>query len=350
MINLGIKSSLTWFERPSGPPRLPGFGLEHYYPTGEEEKLWVPEGLRARRKELRPIVVLFIGRRGAGKSLALTTTAWIQHCRYKAMKFPSKVAANYNVTFATYRDPYIIDRLTSFPDWARRLYVCVDEIGSAFPGMRSMASGAILFTQVLGQIRKRAMEVGATTRFAQILGIQHLLEIDLFVKCEARMVADGRQVIHMYVWDIWGQWTGNDYRKLWPPTANPPDWELFFGNTQLVWPMYRTEEVIAPSFSAARDDIIARQWDIGEDDIPIIPKKGQRTTTGLRNAENIKPAESLEEAIAMVSGPFNILSQLGVAKRFNPDIKTKKDFAEWLRANGYKIEQSDHFTVARREE
>src|SRR3990170_5364940 len=264
--------------------RLPGFGMEHYYPDTDNEKVWVPEQLVGKRHELRPIVVLFIGRRGAGKTLALTTTGYIQLRRYLAAKARMKVAANYNVTFGHYKDPYIVDRLQNFPVWARNIYLMVSEIGAAFPGMRSMAMGAIMFTQLLGQLRKRAIEIGADTRFAQILGWQHVTEIDLFIRCEAlARLPDGRpRAIRLEVWDYWGQWTGDQRRRYWPPTAEPPDWELVFGNVHHVCKMYNTGEVIAPSFSAARDGIIQQQWNIQEGDIPVALAK-RKTVTGLQS-------------------------------------------------------------------
>ncbi len=332
-------------------PSLPGLSCQAPPRASEKEteRLFLPEELAGRRRSFRPIMVLFFGRRGAGKTLALTTVMRFQQRRNQAAGYRCELASNYHVTFAEHSDPMILDELQEFPDWAYNLYLGIDEIGSCFPGRRSLASINLLFSQFIGQIRKRATEIGATTRFPQVLDQQHIMEIDLFVRCEQFFFTDGkggilhdeqgrpRQGIDLDVWDYWGQWTGDMRRKYWPPYLEPVDAQKRFGNTQYIWDLYQTEEVIAPMWSKAREQIISRQWE---------GYQGQ-ADAGFRDHIDVAP-QTLEEHLTLVSGSFNISSQLQTAKRFYPEITTKKRFAEWLTENGYDVEGQDGNYYAKR--
>lgn len=329
-------------------PYLPGLTCSPT-PSGAQslaEKLWLPESMAGARRSFRPIMVLFFGRRGAGKTLALTTTMYFQARRNRVARYPCRITTNYHVTFANHEDAYVLDELMQYPPWAHNLYLGVDEIGSCFPGRRSLASINLLFSQLIGQIRKLATEIGATTRFPQVLDQQHIMEIDLFIRCEQFFFTNGKgkvltdpygrpvQGIDMDIWDYWGQWTGDMRRKYWPPYLEPVDGEKRFVNTQYIWPLYQTEEVIAPLWSKSRDAIITRQWD-------SLESEGQTGGEGGQIID-LQP-KTLEGHLTLLGDrPFNITSQLNVAKRFYPDeIKTKRDLAEWLTANGYDVEGQD---------
>lgn len=315
---------------------------------GIAERLLLPENLVGQRRSFRPIMVLMFGRRGSGKTLALTTTMRFQHRRNQRAKYPCSITTNYHVEFAEHQDAHILDELLEFPNWAHNLYLGIDEIGSCFPGRRSLASINLLFSQFIGQIRKLATEIGATTRFPQVLDQQHIMEIDLFLRTEqfffttetGQPVKDAlghpRQGIDIDIWDYWGQWTGDMRRKYWPPYLEPVDGEKRFINTQYMWPLYQTEEVIAPMWSKARENIIERTWDSA---------KGQ--PEGSQPTEDLEP-KTLEAHLALIPGTFNIASKLQTATRFYPEITSKRKFAEWLTENGYEVEGQDGNFYARK--
>ena len=363
---------------PTVPSHLFGEELE---PEGAGSHLLIPEEVRAHRR-FRPMVIMFIGRRGAGKSLAMTTLAYIQSRRYAAAGVAFSVVSNYKLQFATHATPYLIEELTQFPPWARDLYVCIDEVATAFPSRRSLAGVNLLFANWLTQIRKRRCEVAFTTQFPQVLDYQVLLQVDLFIRCQER--AAGRAV-ELYIYDWWGQWTGNDSRRPWPPEHDTWDWNVTFLNTHTVWPLYDTEELVAPLWSSSREDVIAQEgWEIqalkedegGETEEAVVQEwvphsagtepalsspKGQagpQENGHLRRvpisepysphgpgdrvvgAGSGGPGGSLEELVADYwarQGKFDAAMLLSQAMDRNESIKDLKDFAVWLEANGYRV-------------
>ena len=254
--NDGSPAARRSLNAPTFPSHLFGEGVER---QGTGSHLLIPEEVHVRRR-FRPMVIMFIGRRGAGKSLAMTTLAYIQSRRYAAAGVAFSVVSNYKLQFATHATPYLVEELTQFPPWARDLYVCIDEVATAFPSRRSLAGVNLLFANWLTQIRKRRCEVAFTTQFPQVLDYQVLLQVDLFIRCQER--AAGRAV-ELYIYDWWGQWTGNDSRRPWPPEHDTWDWNVTFLNTHRVWPLYDTEELVAPLWSSSREDMIAQEgWEI----------------------------------------------------------------------------------------
>src|SRR3990170_5355968 len=79
-------------------PHLPGLSLTSGPQSSENslaEKLWLPESMAGHRRSFRPIMVLFFGRRGAGKTLALTTVMYFQARRNKVARYPCHITTNY---------------------------------------------------------------------------------------------------------------------------------------------------------------------------------------------------------------------------------------------------------------
>ena len=329
------------------------------WPTENTNKLTNPVDIPPRRRELRPLVILFMGRRYQGKTVSMTYTGLIQHLRYQAVKSPMRVFSNYKVSFAYNKaekgapwggDPYLLDKLMEFPVWAHDCYILVDEIGSAFPGRRSLASPNVLAAQLLTQIRKRDMELCFTTQFPQTLDQQVIQQIDLFVMCEQfhyRKNGQWRQGIELKVWDYWGQYTGDMRRKWWPPYYEPFDWQMTYYNTDIVWPMFNTKEVISPLWSKARENIIAQQWDISREELDQGAEKFF-TSPQRVSYPDLKLPQTMEEILATQKGPFNIMAIMEDAKRLVPTIKSKVSLREYLQAQGFKVDSERGSMVATR--
>lgn len=297
----------------------------------ENLKLLLPKDI-PHKKAFRPLCVMYIGRRGQGKSLAMTTTAHIMQQRYKEKKFRYQVFTNYKCTFAQYTSPFLVDDLIGFPDWAENSHICIDEASAFAPSRRSMARDNLNFSNFLTQLRKLHSEIGFTTQFPQVMDIQLLLQVDLFIRCKLH---DGGRAIELQVFDWWGQWTGKDGKKSWPPEPDTHDWVIWYHNTHTMWDKYDTDEVQAPIWSAQREDIIARSgW--------------QLEAPGAEQAVSDKPFTeplSLGTLLEQSAGVFSIMSILERAKLINPSIRGRSDLADWLEANGCTVTRGGPWLV-----
>jgi len=209
------------------------------------------------QKTFQPLVIFFFGRRGQGKTLAMTAIAKLMAERYRTRGLKNTVLSNYWTDFS-HSDPYLIDRLNDFPSWARDGVIAIDEVASAFPSVRSMAGVNVMFTNFLTQIRKRNMEILFTTQFPSTVSHSLLMQVDLFVLCEK---IQGGRGVKLFCFDYWGQWTGKFWKKRWPPLKEEADWSWTLHNTDRVWGSYNTSEVVASIHSDSRDDVISEAWE-----------------------------------------------------------------------------------------
>ncbi|MCH7925777.1 MAG: hypothetical protein IIC51_09610, partial [Planctomycetes bacterium] len=107
------------------------------YITDDDLKIQFPEDL-AGHQHSSPLSIMFMGRRGAGKSLTMTAVAKFLNDAYLTRRSRMRVVANYHVSFAMRTSPILVDELNEFPEWGRELLVCLDEIAAYFPGRRSL--------------------------------------------------------------------------------------------------------------------------------------------------------------------------------------------------------------------
>ncbi len=291
----------------------------------------------------RPLVVMFIGRRGGGKSAAMSATAYMQYRRYLKEKVNFSVVANYKLAFANMVSPYLVDDLMDFPDWAENLYICIDEAAASFPSRRSMAGANVNFSNFLTQIRKRRCEVVFTTQFPQVMDVQILLQVDLFIRCRA---FNANKSIELQCYDWWGQWTGNDHRKPWPPESGMQDWTKYYHHVDRIWDKYDTSEVVAAMWSKSRDAVIAREGYefIGEEDDAVQQPDPEK----LAEARGVIP-ETMTQLLMQAGNSFGVLSMLEQARRMESGIKSRGDLADYLEDHGYQVQRSGTW-IARRAE
>lgn len=225
-------------------------------------------------RRFRPLVIMFTGRRGTGKSLSATALSYmdLQANRQRGDK-DFFVASNFFLKFAEVKHPFIVDEIQRFPDWAYHLLLCIDEIATQFPGRKSMRTIQLDFSMFLTQIRKRRIELLMTTQFPQIVDVQILMQVDLFVQTEFHYVLspDGKRIgiCDLYIHDWWGQWTGRQYKKVYPPAIWDYDWHRRILNVQKMFDQYDTDEVVAPSWSPQRLRIAQSQGWLGIEDAMI---------------------------------------------------------------------------------
>ncbi len=317
-------------------------------PEGSSDSLhpMLPEDL-PHKQHSAPITVIFMGRRGTGKSLSMTAVArYMQHA-YRYARSPMRVVANYQLTFATRTSPILVDELNEFPTWGRNLLVCLDEIAAYFPGRRSLARSNVDFSTFLQQIRKRHIEIMMTTQFPQMIDNQMLMQLDLFIEVDyhrrgCSQYEGHRHCIDLYCHDWWGQWTGNNTRKPFPPYRGDCDWVKTLHNVGGTFGLYNTEEVVAPIWSNFRESIIQQTWgdeyvdeDIQEDE-----------------ADSLRPPKTFTEFVNRLNydgSGFPILSALGEAGLYDRSINNRKTFVERLKADGWTIDESiKGMPVARR--
>jgi hypothetical protein len=173
---------------------------------------------------------------------------------------PIQIWTNYHVDFADVQDGYLCERLL---DWDpvlspilldRSIYVLIliDEIQKAFPSARGASTLNQLFRRFLDDLRKANTELVCTTQFPQLLDHGLLYQLDILAKCYLGRKGKAANVL-CECWDYWGQWTGKDYRKYWPPQPNQIDWHKRFFNVHQAWPHFQTGEIIPPIWARNRD-------------------------------------------------------------------------------------------------
>ena len=283
------------------------------------------------RKNFQPLVTFFFGRRGQGKTLAMTALAYLMHQRYQQSGLKNhKVLTNYATDFSTFT-PFLIDEMIQFPSWLRDGTVCIDEVGSAFPSVRAMSTINVLFTNMLTQLRKRKLEISFTTQFTQMISYGVLTQVDLFILCEK--VANGRAV-KLYIFDHWGQWTGNTWKKNFPQPKWEADWVKTIHNTDKLWGKYNTEEVIASLQSDARNEIIDSQYDFTE-------SFGDKTKP--INPESENPVEQLIEIVSSKEDrldPVGLLNQIKeMDEPYKSEITKQSDLIPYLNKFGFELKR-----------
>ena len=312
-------------------------------------------------KDFYPIVAMFWGRRGQGKTLSMTAFGAMMLQRYIRSGIKSspsnpnghKIVANYHVTFADFYNPMLVDMLVDFPWWAHDMCCLVDEILAFFPNRRSLARGNLNFATFLQQIRKRGIELLFCTQFPQNMDKQMVEQIDLFIRPE--LFNNGNSV-RLHIWDWWGQFTGNMNIKRWPPMPerDPPDWIVPLHGIKAVYGAYPTGEVVAPMWIGNRDEIIGSQWNDEELASSMTNPPGAKggpveVAPNFNEFVSSKP-ETLLDLIIAQGDEFFVDSIIDAAKRFDKKLRKTSDLHQFLNANGYILRRDGSRFLAMKED
>lgn len=306
-----------------------------------------------RHKNFLSDLILLSGPRGSGKSAYQNILLQVQKEAMEHDGFPWQLWTNYQREQATVQNPYLLEILQSYPKEARNLSMGVDEIQNATPSRRSLARINLDLSAFLTQIRKRSIDGVFTTQFPSVLDQWIVMQFSLFIRCKAY---EGGRIIKCFVFDYWGQYTGNDARKIWPPRIGEHDWEYWIGGVNAIWPYYKTNEIQPPIWTARRDEILGEQgWKFGEQ-----PWQGQdgdgddkesleelKETPIPKELED-RAAAALKNMVYQAEGAFPIARYLDSARRSIPTIKTSADFGFWLISQGFDVKKDGNQYVAQK--
>ncbi len=319
--------------------------LAGHEPGIQRRTRFAPLELPRKKKRFRNLVVMWIGRRGDGKSLCMTNHGWIQlqrYNKYNATRPPNQqahfgIVANYWVDFAEYANPMITDEIIDFPDWLRRKHVLLDDVGATFPSRRAMSNRNIGVINVITQIRKLHCDMDFTTQFPQVMDMQILLQVDLFARCY--QYNDGRDV-EVKFFDWWGQWTGKDWHKPWPPQPGWEDWVIHYNNLEHIWNRYNTDDFQPSPWNPNREEVLARQgWDM--------------TGSGLAVPEQesvLVVPQTPEGFIDACPDAINIRTMLDTMKHEYDMSFTLAELAKMFKQRGYDFPSPNSWTAVRMDE
>ena len=238
-------------------------GGQGLFSPSDKGQSFIP-GLDARIGKGHNLCILLMGRRGDGKTALETAMLNRMLQKYRSQYYSARLYANYPVSFfrknangkpIDYYSPYLVEEISTFPPWFRRGYMAIDEFQSMASSRRSMSKTNVNLSAFLTQIRHRQIECIFTTQFPQVLDYQALLQVDLFVRVRTLMSypanREGKRfpkVQELEIYDYWGQWTGLDHRKRWPPTIEDVDATRRILLPQWIGDTYDTDEIIASSY------------------------------------------------------------------------------------------------------
>lgn len=310
----------------------------------QERQLIMPWDVPGKRK-IPYYVVMFHGRRGDGKSYAMTGMARrIQQENFSLGNFRHKIYANYRVDFATMCHPRIVDAITTFPEWLHDCVILIDEIAVYFPGMRATSRAALDFATFLQEIRKVRVELIFTTQFpTQVMG-NLSIQVDWFVQPylynwvyqpskHGDYVADSAE-LRWVNW--WGGETGDPIyiKHRWPPRYEDAVRVTHYHNLRHTAPMFNTEEIIPAFWSPNRQEVLSRQ-DAWKEEMQAELDR-EKTDLAESPPEVIQQARrdprTIGELLASIDADEVQLRQiLSTAKRLDPSIKGYGDLVETLR-------------------
>lgn len=303
------------------------------------------------RHAFKSSCLLFIGRRGSGKSAAMNYHLKLRRSRFEKLRyrFEWKTLTNYYCKFADIADPFLVDRLVDFDADLQNGDIGLDEIHNFALARRAMAKQNINFgAEFITQMRKRKLNLDMTTQFPQVLDYMVLLQIDFFIRCQK--FGDR---IRLNIFDYWGLVTGNDSRKRWPPEPGTEDFVRWIPNIHAIFGDYDTEEVIPSIYNKNRDAMIERAWGFKETpamaekvDAAVLAPPAPADTAPLAPAEELKRKSAAFLNIVFmrqVNGVFEVQPLVAQAEMFLGDVipkghpKALQMTAEWLIAQGYEI-------------
>lgn len=257
------------------------------YSSGKRQrKIHTIDNISRPKKHIPKVSCLF-GRRGDGKTLALSVLAGLTKRRNEKAGISFAVLSNYQLTFADVASQSLVHDLQEFPDWLDNWdykLILIDEIAEIVPSARGGSTNNMLTVSFLKMIRKLGCSVLCATQFPQEVSHGLLRQVDFFIRCKS--LRDGRS-IDTFWWDWPGNLTGNWGRKWFPPEPDTHDWYFRLHNTDRFWGTYRTEEVIAPHH--VRDEkmieIREREAEKGQDFFESAREGGEAEVSGGNTGE-----------------------------------------------------------------
>ncbi len=293
---------------------------------GLRDVIETPATLEIFRNSFDPLTMILSGRRGRGKTAALTFIGAFMDAHYKSKGLDIKIAANYNTEVATegLANPFIIDEINQFPPWANDMLILIDEAAAYFPRRRALARIHLDFSTFLQQIRKRDIELIFTTQFPAMLDDQMLVNIDLYAIASMwpRSGWNAGRYVDLYVWDWHGQFTGHFVPATIPPKGKPFLHKRLL-NVNRIFGKYNTKEVIGAVWNDSRESIAAQYWD-RED-----PEEMDRPAPVV-----VVAPTTLADYLVTLGQSFIVGRYLAAARGFDDTIATIGDFEQRIKDTG----------------
>lgn len=316
--------------------------------------------------ELNPLVSIFFGRRGDGKTLCMTAILNIMKRAYLhkgwdiSQRFGDgfKLATNYHVQFSDINDPFLIERFNETDTELEHALLGFDEILSFIPSRRTMARSNLDFAQGIVQIRKGEQEIVSATQKPQNIDSQMLDQIDLFImpllfnyqwvpqkelwthKNTGKMWYKPTAV-RLLIWDWWGTFTGKMYSKRWPPylSGEWPDYFLNLYGIHELFSWFSTKERVPAIWQHNRFDILAEQgWTAedaeAEDAIGDMANQIDSEAEGIR--KDAPPPATIQEWVNAQADVVSIEKVIDEAKMFRPNVSNAQ-LADLFEEAGYTI-------------
>lgn len=288
-----------------------------------------------------PVLTMISGWRGKGKSLTMTMLGLIQRERYRNFGMHNwKLMANYQVTGADVVDPDIVERINSFDPRIRDATILIDELPSYFSSRRSLAKSNTTFGAFIQQVRKRNLEVIFTAQMPMLVDVTIRQQIDWYILPE--IFGPRRRFLRLYWFDFNGQFMG-DGHKYWPPKTWDADIVKIYGPLDSIYGKYRTDQVIAPDWSAYKSEINAlTDWD----ETLLYDSQGAPVNEALPMPqveahpvapEQLPPAKTLEALIDRQEAQVDVRDLWGTAQAFLPKGSSYKALKQAMRARGYGV-------------
>ncbi len=312
-----------------------------------------------------PVVIMFMGRRGHGKSLTMSILAYIMMLRYERWGVPFGIAANYQLDEEYFPgaivDPFLVEAMLQFPVWCQRKLALFDEGQGIALSRRAMSKGNVEFSNFLTQMRKRDIEILFTTQFPQVMDYQILLQVDWFVETEYNPQSDS---VTLYAHDWWGQWTGKNFRKPWPPYRHDADKVIPLNNVSQMFGHFNTRQLQPSSYidPDRRMRVVDQEWDGGRlvrravEDIEADEEREERLAEAMESAQEEndkriaemrrKPSDIAEVALkyfteSLGDEPKNVSGIANAARSAGLKIPTATgEVAKILEASGFTISKS----------
>lgn len=284
--------------------------------------IWTPEELPMKNGRFSPLVVMYMGRRNAGKSYSMTVQSRLMQKRHRFHQTGFKLAANYIMRFADFSGQHIYDEIITFPDWFRDQYLAMDEIQGQVSNRRAMNKGTLNFGIMLSMIRKRRVEPLFTTQFPQTIDRLTLMQTDLFVEVRTRQ---RMHTIELLCHDYWGQWTGNNHSKQWPPRSWEADWavQIHVDNPAWYFSQYETDEVIAAQTldAAQREALIDKEYELRRWQEQVPMEEAQEAKARIEDNHGLSAREVVEKTYASLEELLGAYPDTFTLSKFTADAK-----------------------------
>ena len=327
--------------------------------------------------DFTPVNVLFCGRRGKGKTMALCGVAKRHKQAFARMGLKWRLISNHWLEFADYNSPSLLGEVwEEDPYLAAKAEVSIDEITSAMVSRRAVSKMNVNAGRWVEQVRKLPAEILATTQFPTEVDHYFTRQIDIFILAEGhfhpliksrypnvRRAYGMQSYIDLYIFDLWGQWTGRyDMPRLgWPPPLWRADDVIRVGNLPAFWDQYRSSELIPTMWGsdAYRQRVLEREGWEGQIAEPTEAEQAaieyeQKLTSDLDQGERDGTLPKPSRYMDMAGGPVElwvqgklneaggevVLSQAQIKTALEMDgtFKDRLTFREYLEATGREVD------------